>query len=81
VVKKFIDPAKDAIPAKCKLKIPKSTEAAGCNKLLDIGGYKVQPVPTPPSINVELNNKYNDDGNNQKLRLFNLGKAISGAPK
>jgi hypothetical protein len=25
--------------------------------------------------------KYNEAGNNQKLKLFNLGKAISGAPK
>jgi hypothetical protein len=40
----------------------------------------VQPVPAPPSIQVDNNNKAKDGGNNQKLKLFNLGKAISGAP-
>jgi hypothetical protein len=29
---------------------------------------------------LELSNKIKDGGNNQKLKLFNLGKAISGAP-
>jgi len=29
---------------------------------------------------LELINKNNDQGNNQKDKLFNLGKAISGAP-
>jgi hypothetical protein len=44
------------------------------------GGYTVQPVPTPDSIKEELNNKIKLNGRNQKLKLFNLGKAISGAP-
>ena len=53
VVKKFIDPAIEAAPAKCKLKIPQSTLAPGCNNVDEIGGYKVQPVPTPPDMKVE----------------------------
>jgi hypothetical protein len=44
------------------------------------GGYTVHPVPAPVSINDEANNKNNAGGNNQKLKLFNLGNAISGAP-
>ena len=40
----------------------------------------VHPVPAPPSTKLELNNKMKDGGNNQKLILFNLGKAISAAP-
>ncbi len=48
--------------------------------MLDKGGYTVQPVPAPCSTNAEPNNKVKAGGNNQKLRLFNLGKAMSGAP-
>jgi hypothetical protein len=31
-------------------------------------------------MTLEHNNNNNDGGNNQKLKLFNLGKAISAAP-
>jgi len=48
--------------------------------MLDNGGYTVHPVPTPTSTKEEDNKRSNDGGNNQKLILFNLGKAISGAP-
>jgi hypothetical protein len=34
----------------------------------------------PCSTNAESNNKISEGGNNQKEILFNLGKAISGAP-
>jgi hypothetical protein len=44
------------------------------------GGYTVQPVPAPVSIKAEHNNKIKEGGNNQKLKAFNLGNAISGAP-
>ena len=40
----------------------------------------VHPVPAPCSINAEPNNKVNEGGKTQKLMLFNLGNAISGAP-
>ena len=40
----------------------------------------VHPVPTPPSTKEDVTNKINDGGNSQKLILFNLGNAISGAP-
>jgi len=77
---KFIAPAIEEIPAKCKLKMAKSTEAPLCAILPDKGGYTVHPVPAPTSTKLELNNKNNEGGSNQKLKLFNLGKAISGAP-
>lgn len=44
------------------------------------GGYTVHPVPTPPSTKVEVAKRIRDGTNNQKLALFNLGNAISGAP-
>jgi len=44
------------------------------------GGYTVQPVPAPAPTSEEQINKVNDGGNNQKLKLFNRGNAISGAP-
>src|ERR1044071_9172295 len=77
---KFIAPIKDDAPATCKLKIAKSTAAPGCPITPAKGGYNVHPVPTPTSTNVEVTSKYKDTGNNQKLKLFNLGNAISGAP-
>lgn len=48
--------------------------------MLDNGGYTVQPVPAPPSTKDDPNNNINAGGSNQKLILFNLGNAISGAP-
>jgi hypothetical protein len=77
---KFNAPNKEETPAKCKLKIKQSTEGFGCPAKLLNGGYKVQPVPTPPSIQLETKNKNKEGGSNQKLKLFKRGKAISGAP-
>lgn len=37
-------------------------------------------VPAPFSTNADATNNVIDGGNNQKLMLFNLGNAISGAP-
>jgi hypothetical protein len=73
---KFIAPINDEIPAKCILNIAKSTPLLS---IIAKGGYTVQPVPTP-NFTAAKNNKNNDGGNNQKLKLFNLGNAISGAP-
>jgi hypothetical protein len=80
VVIKFIAPSKEDIPAKCKLKIAKSTAGPECASILASGGYTVQPVPAPNSTKDEDKSNINDGGNNQKLILFNRGKAISGAP-
>jgi hypothetical protein len=80
VVIKFIAPIIDDAPAKCKLKIAKSTEGPECACILAKGGYTVHPVPAPDSTNEEKSNNKRDGGNNQKLILFKRGKAISGAP-
>lgn len=37
-------------------------------------------MPAPVSTKLEANNKPSAGGNSQKLKLFSLGKAISGAP-
>ena len=57
VVIKLFAPIIDDAPAKCKLKIPKSTAGPECAIILDKGGYTVQPVPTPTSTKDEDNNK------------------------
>lgn len=80
VVIKFIAPNIDDIPAKCKLNITRSTDPPECACAPDKGGYTVHPVPAPCSTNAELNSNNKAGGNNQKLILFNLGNAISGAP-
>ena len=71
---------KEDAPDKCKLNIAKSTAAPECAATELNGGYTVHPVPAPTSTKTELNNNNIDGGNNQKLILFNLGNAISGAP-
>jgi len=73
-------PNNEAIPAKCKLKIAKSTAPPECANIPANGGYTVHPVPAPASTKLEATNNNKDGGNNQKLKLFNLGNAISGAP-
>ena len=40
----------------------------------------VHPVPAPDSTKVEANIKKSDGGKSQKLMLFILGNAMSGAP-
>jgi hypothetical protein len=64
----------------CNEYIAKSTEGPECDKPPDNGGYTVQPVPAPDSTKLEETNNIKEGGSNQKLKLFNLGKAISGAP-
>lgn len=77
---KFIAPKIEAIPERCKLKIAKSTAAPECAIMPDKGGYTVHPVPTPASHKIDPTSINKEGGNNQKLILFILGKAISGAP-
>jgi hypothetical protein len=77
---KFIAPAIDDAPAKCKANIPASTEAPECAKTPLKGGYNVQPEPTPDSTKADNTNKDNAGGNNHNEILFIRGNAISGAP-
>ena len=77
---KFNAPNIDDMPAKCKLNIAHSIEPPECPNKLDKGGYKVHPVPAPISTTDDHIIKKKDGINNQKLILFNLGNAISGAP-
>jgi hypothetical protein len=80
VVIKFIAPNIEETPARCRLNITKSTEGPECASLDANGGYNVHPVPAPFSEYKDINKNVNDGGNNQKLILFNLGNAMSGAP-
>jgi len=57
VVMKLTAPIIDDAPARCKLKIPISTDGPECAIMLDNGGYTVHPVPTPTSTKEEPNNK------------------------
>ena len=80
VVIKFTAPKIEDIPARCKEKIARSTEAPPWPIGPLKGGYTVQPVPAPPSTILEHNKRIKEGGNNQKLILFIRGKLMSGAP-
>lgn len=80
VTMKFIAPNNDDTPAKCRLNIAMSTAPPLCASIPDKGGYTVHPVPAPTSTKDDNNNNTNEGGNNQKLKLFSRGKAMSGAP-
>lgn len=80
VVMKFTAPRIDETPAKCKEKIPKSTEAPAWAIPAAKGGYTVHPVPTPLSTIPLESRSVKEGGNSQNLILFIRGKAISGAP-
>ena len=77
---KFIAPNKLPIPDKWRANIAKSTLGPLWLCIPDNGGYRVHPVPAPFSIVAANKNSIRLGGNNQKLILFNLGKAISGPP-
>lgn len=80
VVIKLIAPRIDEIPARCREKIARSTEAPAWARLPARGGYTVHPVPTPASTVEEASRSRKDGGSSQKLILFIRGNAISGAP-
>jgi hypothetical protein len=80
VTMKLIEPKIELVPERWKLKIARSTDGPECACTEDNGGYTVHPVPAPVSTNADKSKRSNDGGNNQKLILFILGKAISGAP-
>lgn len=65
VLIKFTAPKRDDTPAKCNLKIVKSTDAPPW-KMYDLkGGYTVQPVPAPDST-IEPTNSRNRAGTNSQ---------------
>jgi hypothetical protein len=77
---KFMAPNKELTPAKCRLKIAKSTEGPLDAMAADKGGYTVHPVPTPSPISIDKVSSNKLGGNNQKLMLFRRGKLMSLAP-
>jgi hypothetical protein len=80
VTRKLIAPKIEEIPARCRLKIPKSAAGPEWPSILLKGGYTVHPVPTPTSTKDDRSNKPSEGGSSQKLTLFSRGKAVSGAP-
>ena len=70
----------DLTPARCNLKIAKSTAPPPCPKILLSGGYKVHPVPTPLSHNLLAKIKIIAGGKSQNLKLFKRGNLISCLP-
>jgi len=70
----------DLTPARCKLKIAKSTAPPLCPRILLRGGYRVQPVPTPPSHKLLDKIRIRAGGRSQNLKLFSRGKLISIHP-
>jgi len=80
VVIKLIAPKIEETPAKCNLKMERSTELPACETLEANGGYTVQPVPAPLSTNPPTNKSVSDGGRSQNLILFIRGNAMSGAP-
>lgn len=80
VVIKLIAPKIDEIPARCREKMVRSTDAPAWARFPERGGYTVQPVPAPASTPEEAKRRRNDGGRSQKLMLFIRGNAMSGAP-
>jgi hypothetical protein len=80
VVIKLMAPKIEETPARCNLKIVKSTEAPECAIDEDSGGYTVHPVPAPLSTIPPINKRVRAGGRSQNLMLFIRGKAMSGAP-
>jgi len=78
VVIKFIAPKIELKPAICKEKIAKSIDTPLWNKFLVKGGYTVQPAPTPPPDIIEHDIKKIEGINNQNVKFFARGNAISG---
>lgn len=78
VVIKFIARSMEDRRARWSPNIAKSTVFREWPIRSASGGYIVHPVPTPFSTTVEKKNIKRAGGSSQKLRLFSLGKAISG---
>jgi hypothetical protein len=78
VTMKLILPRIEDAPAKCSLKIAKSTATPPCPNLLESGGYTVHPVPTPLSETLDNNKRINEGGSSQNLKLLRRGNLRSG---
>lgn len=74
---KFIEETRDLTPATWRLKIKKSTLFSGSPKV-EKGGYKVHPVPGKTFWKKDNKINLKAGNNNQKLKFFKRGKAISG---
>jgi hypothetical protein len=75
-----VAPRIEDTPAKWSEKIVRSTAGPLCAKVWANGGYTVQPVPAPCSLRELDVIRKKEGGKSQNLKLFNRGKAISGAP-
>lgn len=80
VTMKLMAPKVLLIPAKCRAKMARSTDAPLCEFSPESGGYKVHPVPGPCSTIEEISKRAREGGSNQSEMLFRRGKAISTAP-
>jgi hypothetical protein len=80
VVMKLMAPRMEEAPARCNLKIARSTEIPEWNRFPASGGYTVHPVPAPIPANPDAVKKVKEGGRSQNLMLFIRGKAISCAP-
>jgi hypothetical protein len=80
VVMKLMAPKMEEAPARCNLKIARSTEIPEWNRFPASGGYTVHPVPAPIPANPDAVKKVKEGGRSQNLMLFIRGKAISCAP-
>jgi len=77
---KFIAPSIEEIPARCRLKIARSTDPPEWLCSDERGGYTVHPVPAPCSTKALASSRIREGGRSQKEILFSRGNAISGAP-
>lgn len=77
---KLTAPRIEEAPARCRLKMERSTDAPAWAMPAAKGGYTVHPVPAPLSTRPPARRRVKEGGSNQKLILFIRGKAISGAP-
>lgn len=77
VVMKLIAPRIEEAPARCSLKIVRSTEIPEWNRLFAKGGYTVHPVPAPIPANADRESSDSEGGRSQNLMLFIRGNAIS----
>jgi hypothetical protein len=77
VVIKLMAPRIEEAPARCSLKMAKSTEMPEWNRFPASGGYTVHPVPAPIPAKAEEDKRVREGGRSQNLILFIRGNAMS----